>query len=1350
MLPWVAETAQPPGEKGSGGIQTAGNGEKAERRMADDGALQREAEEARKADAKSKLDALEALQARVTAHSSNLGKEQVMLVADVVHSTLKDSASPKAVQAALSCTTALVRAAPAVFRAHAAERLVPACIEKLGDAKQFVRSASKHLLMQVAALRDGTPHWLIERIEHEQCLRHKNWRVREETLSLCRDLLAPPNGINELPAGGVNAYLSQRSIALLDDTIASVRMAAMDMLVTLYSILGQPLRDALTRAQVRSTHMRELQSRFDSVDSASPSKPNDPATRQYTSFTNDYDDPEGLPTTKNRNPGTSAARGSGGVSSSSKESNDAVAAAAPSPQGEAITQVSGEQDASKKLADIVAQMAPEIEWDKRRNALWRFVELVGAAKGLGSFAHNLRGHAASALYTQLTDRRSAVAKDAAQALSECLKHLGRDGEYLLEGLNAVETLAGLAQQTVHVVAEAAEATLRTAVVECPSQRILRQVAATCKGHRSAKARIAAVRALDAAVDEWKDADLDTCAEQLREALVSGASDAGQDTRKAARHAINRLYERRQQLAESIISQLHPQHRRGLAQIDDSASSFNTSLSSSTNASVGKRPSLRKSLSEQGPRRRPSSASSLPAASRTSTGGDPKIEVVSHRSSAVSSESDDTPHEIDTDQAPHHADAEQQQHEQKESTTSEPSQNTSIEESAPVTADSAYNNDAQGQKSLLRSFSSPGSPGKTTAAGHRDDFVYSAHPEQEVQSTSSLGTSDGRGVHARADGVLQEEETAKENGGDGDDSSEEERILRRLIDCSRVHGTLSASLRESLSWTAKTEAIKAAERVCRTGDPALVEHHGLNILCAASDILGEANAHPRAVTAALELCNSVLTICSKDVIERANEHLVPALCGKLSDHRDSVKSLASQSLHLVATKSTTASLVPGILRALDLARPPRTRAAAMEFASHHIDTADALSHGAVRSVANKVMYSALEKQPQARAAAVALLASLLRVGGNVQAGCLDALTHATEDQLEMLKPSLEDHLAGASALVSSVVSHESPLHHSAHRSSTGASADNFVHSKHQHGQSQQQAAPSVQAEQQPSTKHKGTNASERRVRRAAESLRSGKSPEGGIQAATSEATQAVRDALHPHTRECAARVLTHAAHAVPPEAPHRLAESAALDEERVARASESALVAIVRGLEPIDAVKLLTQVIEGDVSGQGACMGAARYMRDAISRLAHDSSDTLLRELSSGKLLVVMLRMLDSDAAVVRFGAVESLAAAWYALGDRLTPLLTSRLNARVLRLITVYVERLNAREQNASSMHEDEAAAEPSPTVDKSAAAGSVASAAVASKSASSINRLQQRPMHSNRAQKESRATFYSPRAPAG
>lgn len=1012
---------------------------------------------------KKRLEGVEQL--RDIAEAGSLSREACSRIADAVYSLLSDS-NAKAAQGALQAATAALRASPGAFKQHT-ERLTGEVVERLGDNKHFVREAARGFLLQAASAGKGWPGWVAERLEEGGALRHKNWRVREEALKLTLDLLKA-HGPD--PLGGSQALLS-RALGFLDDNISSVRMTAMDLIEQLYAILGEPLRQEVAKAGVRSAHLRDLESRFENARRRSPSPP---------------------PGKPSQAPGRSSEAGQEGDESAGEEA-----------EAEAVRK-EGERGAIRRLKQILEELdAPGEEWSRRRQALHRIERLVAAAGSYHGFAQALRGDAAGLLRAQLVDRRSVVAKEACATLSTCLGHLGAESDPLLEGMGAVEVLAGLAQQTVHVVAEGAEACLRQAAVKSLSPKVIRALTATLRHNKSVKARLAACRALAAAVEEWDDIYLDSASDAFADGLALGASDAGQESRAASRGAIATLQSRRPPLAESIIARLEPQHRRGLGGSRPDTASASHSFGQQQQATSKRRP--RSSLPDRSQRRLAQASRTSSAPSRPQAEG-PTVEVVE--------------------------------------------------------------------------------PGTGLAHGREG----AEHVEKEEQA--------GAGI---------------ERGGREEEGRED-------AEASAVRAAIEACRRGSRAgWQGRADALRKATEAITAGD----EEATSEILMAAGDVAGDGAADGRAITAAIDIVREGLPVCRAGEAERAAETLIPALCGRLGDQRHQVRQGATEALAKLADKCSAAGLSAGILRALDLGRPAKARAGALEFAARHV-CSPGLPSSAVRSLTQRAARQGADQRTVAtglRQASCSFIASLLLAGGQTKSACSNALSALVAEELDALLPDLEGLFPGVRQLVRQPDT--APTHH-------------------------------------PNT----TNASALRRRSGT----------------ATEAVEALSHENDTRARERAARVLAEDPWRAPQGTAEALARVSAVGEGTeagVARAAETALEAVLGATPPLEGFRALMRVIG---KGGPAAVGGARHAKALVRRVASEvGEETLASELESDRgYLDALVGLLSREEVEARKGGVEALAAAWACLPDRLTPVLSSRLSAAQLRLVTLYCHRQQA------------------------------------------------------------------------
>ena len=93
--------------------------------------------------------------------------------------SLKD-ANYKVCAGALAATASAVLGAPDQFRGGILQGILPGVFDRLGDAKAPVRDAGRDLFLALMSAGAVSPAELVG--EASPAWRHKNWRVREETL----------------------------------------------------------------------------------------------------------------------------------------------------------------------------------------------------------------------------------------------------------------------------------------------------------------------------------------------------------------------------------------------------------------------------------------------------------------------------------------------------------------------------------------------------------------------------------------------------------------------------------------------------------------------------------------------------------------------------------------------------------------------------------------------------------------------------------------------------------------------------------------------------------------------------------------------------------------------------------------------------------------------------------------------------------------------------------------------------------------------------------------------------------------------------------------------------------------
>ncbi|KAH1014831.1 hypothetical protein HUJ05_012655 [Dendroctonus ponderosae] len=139
------------------------------------------------------------------------------------------------------------------------QTVLPATIDRLGDAKDAVREKSQLLILKLLERNVLTPQTLFEKLTPG--FTHKNAKIREEVLRCL---------VNTLNEHGAHSLTLSKFIPdivrLLSDPTSSVRDTASATLVDLYRHVGEKLRmDIQKRNLVPQAKWQLLSSRFDEV-----------------------------------------------------------------------------------------------------------------------------------------------------------------------------------------------------------------------------------------------------------------------------------------------------------------------------------------------------------------------------------------------------------------------------------------------------------------------------------------------------------------------------------------------------------------------------------------------------------------------------------------------------------------------------------------------------------------------------------------------------------------------------------------------------------------------------------------------------------------------------------------------------------------------------------------------------------------------------------------------------------------------------------------------------------------------------------------------------------------------------
>ncbi|KAG6974712.1 hypothetical protein JG688_00002935 [Phytophthora aleatoria] len=135
-------------------------------------------------------------------------------------------------------------------------------VERLGDSKLLVREKAVDVVVEISVVLDVTT--VLEKLK--DCMSHKNWRTREQSLHAVWRCLERHDLFKERQEELLNDVLK-----LLEDSSKDVRDAAITTLEKFYTFIGPSLLSDLEYKNIRAAHMKTLTSRFEGLSARSNS-----------------------------------------------------------------------------------------------------------------------------------------------------------------------------------------------------------------------------------------------------------------------------------------------------------------------------------------------------------------------------------------------------------------------------------------------------------------------------------------------------------------------------------------------------------------------------------------------------------------------------------------------------------------------------------------------------------------------------------------------------------------------------------------------------------------------------------------------------------------------------------------------------------------------------------------------------------------------------------------------------------------------------------------------------------------------------------------------------------------------
>ncbi|KAF1881001.1 hypothetical protein Lal_00023031 [Lupinus albus] len=464
---------------------------------------------ARAKDTKERMAGVERLHQLLEASRKSLTSSEVTSLVDSCLDLLKDN-NFRVSQGALQALASAVVLSGEHFKLHF-NSLVPAVVDRLGDAKQPVRDAARRLLLTLMEV--SSPTIIVERAG-SFAWAHKSWRVREEftrTVTSAINLFAS----TELP---LQRAILPPVLHLLNDPNPAVREAAILCIDEMYVQAGSQFRDELQRHNLPSSLVNDINARLEGIQ---------PKVHASDGVPSGYITGEIKPSSVNPKKSSPKAKHSsreaslfGGDGDVTEKTVDPI-------------KVYSEKELIREVEKIVSTLVPEKDWSFRIAAMQRIEGLIlGGAADYPSFRGLLK-QLIGPLSTQLSDRRSSIVKQACHLLCFLSKELLGDFEACAEMF--IPVLFKLVVITVLVIAESSDNCIKTMLRNCKVSRVLPRVADCAKNDRNAILRARCCEYALLILEHWPDApEIHRSANLYEDMIKSCVKDAMSEVRATAR------------------------------------------------------------------------------------------------------------------------------------------------------------------------------------------------------------------------------------------------------------------------------------------------------------------------------------------------------------------------------------------------------------------------------------------------------------------------------------------------------------------------------------------------------------------------------------------------------------------------------------------------------------------------------------------------------------------------------------------------------------------------------------------------------------------------------------------------
>ncbi|KAF4100438.1 hypothetical protein G5714_018634 [Onychostoma macrolepis] len=478
--------------------------------------------------------------------------------------------------------------------------VVPALVDRLGDAKDQVREQAQALILKLME-QTATPMYVWERLF--PAFKHKNFRCRE---GLCLCLVATLNAYGAQPLS-LSKFVPHLC-SLTGDQNPQVREAAMTSLVEVYRHVGERVRADLIKRDLPSARLQAILNRFDEVLNSGNMAL---SLSQDRSFDDDDSVDGSRPSSAQaafkvpkvpKKPGDSA-------SSSRRPSATGAAKTGASKEGagaldeedfiKAFTDVPTVQiystrdleDNLNKIREVLSD--DKHDWDHRANALKKIRSLlVAGAADYDCFYQHLR-LLDGAFKLSAKDLRSQVVREACITVAHLSTLLGNKFDHGAEAI--VPVLFNLIPNCAKVMATSGTAAIRIIIRHTHVPRLIPLITGNCTS-KSVAVRRRCHEFLDHLLQDWQTHSLERHVAVLVDSIRKGIKDADSEARVEARKAYWGLRARFPGEAESLYNSLEPSYQKTLQSCLKSSGSV-ASLPQSDRSSSSSQESLNRPLSK---------------------------------------------------------------------------------------------------------------------------------------------------------------------------------------------------------------------------------------------------------------------------------------------------------------------------------------------------------------------------------------------------------------------------------------------------------------------------------------------------------------------------------------------------------------------------------------------------------------------------------------------------------------------------------------------------------------------------------------------------------------------------------